>query len=125
MKYLLVFHATRGTEMEAALEVVVLLEIGSSRKELFMDRNHLVFTIEEELGKLGKDGILAYFSCERGHQSTTKDVYILQRWATRWETYVDVTDIEQVKDGDRLTVIPQENSAVVNLASSSTGSFRI
>ena len=68
-------------------------------------------TEQEELDKVGKNGILAYFSCKRGHRSVTKDVYILQRWALKWETYVDVTDLEQVEDGDRLTVIRQEDTS--------------
>jgi len=108
------------SSVKPKMEVAVLLEIESSRKESFVERNHLVFVIEEELGKVGKDGILAYFSCEKGHQSSTKEVYILQRWAAKWEAYVDVTDIEQIKDGDSLTVIPQNNSVFVTSPTSSS-----
>ena len=98
----------------------MLFELGSSRRELHEERDHLVYVIERELANVGKNGILAYFSCERGHQSLTKDVYILQRWALKWETYVDVTDLEQIKDGDRLTVIRQEQSQEDRSTSSSS-----
>ena len=49
----------------------VLLQLGNSKKEVHEDRDHLVYIIEEELDKVGKNGILAYFSCERGHRSVT------------------------------------------------------
>ena len=87
--------------------VSVLFEMDSSRKEMCEERDRLVFAIESELTNVGKSGILAYFSCERDHQSVTTDVYILQRWSLRWQAFVDVTDVDQIEDGDRLTVIRQ------------------
>ena len=98
----------------------VLLEIGGSRKELSVDKGDVVFAVEEELGQLGMDGILAYFSCVRGEEHRTdKRVYILQRWAEKWESFVDVTDVEQIKDGDRLTVVLQSSSCVDAVSESS------
>ena len=95
------------------MSMEVLLEIGGSRKELSVDKGDVVFVVEEELGQLEMDGILAYFSCVRGEQHRTdKRVYILQRWAEKWGSFVDVTDIEQIKDGDRLTVVLQSNNCV-------------
>ena len=78
----------------------------------------MVFVVEEELGKLGMDGILAYFSCVRGEQHRTdKRVYILQRWVEKWKNFVDVTDVDQINNGDRLTVVLEStNPAVVNVA---------
>ena len=95
----------------------LLLQLGNSNKKVHEDRDHLVYIIEEELDKVGRNGILAYFSCERGHRSVTKDVYILQQWDSKWETYVGATDLEQVEDRDRLTVIRQEDTS----SSSATG----
>ena len=102
-------------------KVSVLLELGNSRKEIFEERDHLVYVIEKELTNVGKKGILAYFSCERGHQSLANDVYILQRWASRWETYVDVSDLEQIEDGDRLTVVRQQQEDRSTSSSISAG----
>ena len=53
-------------------KIKVLLEIGKSRKELAVD--HLVYAIKQELGRLGKDGVLAYFSCDPGSRLSTKEV---------------------------------------------------
>ena len=94
---------TRGTgTMEVEDGIEVLLEIDESRRVLAIDKDHLVFSVEEELGKVGKDGLLAYFSCEPGGCHSSKNVYILQRWDRRWNAYVDVSDIAQVVNGDRL-----------------------
>ena len=71
------------------MSMEVLLEIGGSRKELSVDKGDVVFV---ELGQLGMDGILAYFSCVRGEQHRThKRVYILQRWAEKWESRVIIS----------------------------------
>ena len=107
------------------MSMEVLLEIRGSRKELSVDKDNVIFVVEEELGQLGMDGILAYFSCVRGEQyRTDKHVYILQRWAEKWENFVDVTDVEQIKDGDRLTVVQQStNRAAVNAVPEPSESF--
>lgn len=99
-------------------EIEVLLEVGESRRKLTVERDHLVYAIEEELGKLGIDGVLAYFSCEPGSRLSTKQVYILQRWDEKWSTYVDVSDTDQVKSGDRLICTLQQSQ---DSASSSRG----
>ena len=97
------------------MSMEVLLEIGEdSRKELRIDKDNVVFAVEGELGQLGMDGILAYFSCVRGEKHRSdKRVYILQRWSEKWENFVDVTDVEQIKDGDRLTVVLDRAAAEV------------
>ena len=56
------------------------------------------------------------------YTSLKQDLYILQLWALKWETYVNVTDLEQIEDGDRLTVIHQQLENVVTSASSVSNS---
>ena len=90
--------------MGTCLRMEVLLELRESRKTLIATKDNIVFVVEE----LGVDRVLAYFSCpwgERRHGS--KDVYILQRWIDKWKSFVDVTDVDQIQDGDRLTVIKE------------------
>ena len=103
----------------------VLLELGNSRKEIHEEKDYLVCVIEEELKKVGKNDILAYFSCERGHHSLKQDVYILQCWALKWEIYMDVTDLEQIEDGDHLTVIHKQQEDVASSVSSLAGQTTI
>ena len=94
--------------MSTCLLMEVLFELHESRKTLTITKDNVIFTVEEELGKLGVDGVLAYFSCPRGERRHGgKDVYILQRWTEKWKTFVDVPDVDQIQDGDRLTVVQE------------------
>ena len=42
-----------------AREIEVLFEINRSKKELYVSRDELVYTVESEIGSLGVDGVLA------------------------------------------------------------------
>lgn len=57
----------------------VLLEINGLLKVLCVDRDELVFTVENEIGLLGINRVLAYCSCTRRQSSGVNKVYILQR----------------------------------------------
>lgn len=74
--------------------------------------DELVYVLENELGILGIDGVLAYFSCPCtcGQTAGSKQVFILQRWSEKWKSFVDVTDVDQVFDGDHLTIVMQHPS---------------
>ena len=85
----------------------VLLEIDGFRKELTLNRENALFIIEQEVGKLGKDVCLASLSTR---DDSSKVVYFLQRWAKRWKAFVDVTDVSQILNGDRLTVTRHQAS---------------
>lgn len=84
-------------------EIEVLLEVGASRRILETTSENLLLVLQRELGSVGLDGILDLSPST--HESTDKKVFVLQRWADRWHTFVDVTDIAQVKDGDKLTLV--------------------
>ena len=53
-------------------EIEILLEIGESCKELAVERDHLVYAIKQELGRLRKDGILTLFLAILGVSSVLK-----------------------------------------------------
>ena len=99
-------------------EIEVLLEIGESCKELIVGRDRLVYTIKQELGRLGKNGFLAYFSCDPGNRLSAKEVYILQQWDEKWGAYVDVSDADKLETGDRIICTLQQ---LQSNASSSRG----
>ena len=94
-------------EMAEEEMLELLFEVQGSCKPLFLMPGSLVHEIEREIELLGKNGILAYFSSPRGQQLLHKNIYILQRWNERWGKFVDVSDVDQVVDGDRLTITPQ------------------
>ena len=98
------------------MEMEVLFEINSSgqRKVLCLSRDELVVTVECEIGLLaGNEGMLAYFSCPRERRlGLRKRIYILQRWSKEWDIFLDVTDVNEVIDGDylRLTIKLEDGS---------------
>lgn len=78
------------------MEIEVLLEYKGSRRTItcpvasLRDRILVVLGLPDTFGK-------------------PESNYILQRFSSKWQTFVDVTKIEdEVLDGDRLTVIPNE-----------------
>ena len=91
-------------------EIEVLLEVGTSRRILKATTESLLLVLERELGSVGLDGVLALSSGTS--QDTDKNVFIIQRWADRWHTFVDVTDETQVKDGDKLTLTCKPDSSI-------------
>jgi len=92
---------------EEQTELELLFEIQGSSKPLFVSSESVVCEVEKELELSGMNGVLAYFSCPRGQHLPYKNVYILQRWNKRWGKFVDVMDITEVLDGDRLTISSQ------------------
>ncbi len=84
--------------------VNVLLEIGESRKQLSLrqERSSVAIALETELGRQGKDGVIAYLSPNQ--TDTTKDTFLVQRWDTTWNSFVDITDVGEITSGDRLTL---------------------
>lgn len=106
------------------LEMEVLFEVDGSRKIISMSNGTLVYEIKQEIEQLGKNGVLAYFLCVQGEQPPHKNVFILQRWNSKWKVFVDVTDVYQVVDDNRLTITSQvtespSNSNMMTISSSS------
>ena len=90
----------------------VLLEIEQSRIPLTVDKDNIIYIIEEELEKIGMDGILSHFLCPRGiKRHGNKNVFILQRFSDKFKLFVDVTDVDEISDGDRLTIVQANSSS--------------
>ena len=104
------------------MEMEVLFEVDGSRKILSMSNGILVYEIEKEIEQLGKNGILAYFLCVRDEQPPHKNVFILQRWSRKWKGFVDVTDVDQVVNGDQLTITSQVTESWASSSSMMTES---
>ena len=86
-------------------ELDILLEIDGSRRPL---RVTAFTAIERELGKMGKDISLLPLGVSdiSDKVGRTKVPYVLQRWCSKFNTFIDVTDKSQFTDGNRLTVSP-------------------
>ena len=51
--------------------------------------------------RLGKLGVSVRLSAHPGSSKS----YLLQKWSTTWNTYVDVEDVDDMEDKDRVTVV--------------------
>lgn len=61
-----------------------------------------------ELNALGVTDSSVGFAYESG---TSRRAFILQRFSSKWNTFVDVHNAEDVANGDRLTVTPSPVAA--------------
>lgn len=58
------------------------------------------------------DGILSHFSCPRGvKRHGNKNVFILQRFSDKFKLFVDITNVDEISDGDRLTIVQANSSS--------------
>ena len=95
----------------------MLLKLEGSRKQLRGCKEDLPFAIERELGKWGKDACLLPLSASgtdsvSGSATSGKQRFILQRWSSKWSTYVDVSSLSELESGDKLTVVLQPTNTV-------------
>lgn len=91
--------------MESQEEFDILLEIDGSKRPLSVTRDSAFTAVERELGNLGKDISLLPLGVKVSDQKErSKPLYVLQRWCTKFMTFVDVTDKSDFQDGTRLMV---------------------
>ncbi len=89
----------------------VLFEYRGSRRELAVaSPSNLTDIVSEELRNLGRTGAVVLTSEDTlptttGRRQNAPEVYLLQRWSTLWNCYVDVRHSDEVADGDRLAVL--------------------
>ena len=90
----------------------VLLEcVGSRREVAIKDGESFAEKIEGELGKaLGR--AVAVRGSETSRSKDSADIYVLQRWSTKWGAFVDI-EPSQVVDGDKITAVLQTPTSKV------------
>ena len=62
------------------------------------------------LRKIGWHGVVTVLEPDASsvcavQSSSTAPVYILQRWSERWKAFIDVESINEIKDGDKVSII--------------------
>ena len=91
--------------MDAQEEFDVLLEMDGSKRHLTVTCDTALTVVERELGNFDKDiSILPLGERIADQTDRSKPVYVLQRWSSKFMTYIDVTDKTEFTDGTRLTV---------------------
>ena len=91
----------------------ILLEFKGSKRKLTLKRSDsLLCTVEQEMGRLGHDILLA--PIEKSDQTwgnSSKQVFILQKWSDKFQTFVDVTDPLDFHDGDCFNLAPDPQNS--------------
>ena len=100
-----------------AMDVVeVLFEYKGSRRELLHPVSTLCDRIEQELEGLGVAGATVTL-CAGSSQTDDDDSprFFLQRWSSKWQTFVNVESICDIHGDDRLTVVRKPISSPVKV----------
>ena len=108
-----------GTWLRWMEKIKILLEYGGSRRPLSVTRNGcLCNVIERELEKLGcpdPTDPTVQLSAVEVSASEAPSTFLLQRWSTSWNGFVDVETIDDIENHDRLTVVRAPSSQQVLL----------
>ena len=86
------------------LGMEVLVEINGSRRPL---KPFTKESILELIRKHDKDAFLVLDNEDQAGNSP----YILQRWSSKWKTFVDVSSLDEIEEHDKITIIPKPSSA--------------
>ena len=85
----------------------VLLEYKGSKRVIKCANSELCDRVRIELNALGNPNARVYLAGDQSvAQPSSRNDLILQRFVGKWNSFVDVQNIDSVCSGDRLTVIP-------------------
>ena len=89
----------------SVMELSILFEYKGSRKPLGpIKRECVVELIQEELVRYGDTAAVVQLV---GEGSTDGSAYLLQKWSDVWSAYIDVEEIDDLEDKDKVTVVPK------------------
>ena len=106
--------------------MAVLLEYKGCKREInIANVPSACEAVARELKKLGKDALVAISRGECSSSTSTaredgRPVYVLQKWSSKWDTYVDVADVGEINAGDRLTVVAKPTGSPQDSVSQKT-----
>ena len=86
----------------------VLFEYKGSKRTIKCSTRELRDRVCGELDALGVTDSSVGFAHESG---TSNRAFIIQRFSSKWNTFVDVDKAEDVLNGDRVTVVPSPAAA--------------
>ncbi len=104
----------RGTSASNSLgEMELLLVYEDSRRPFTATTDELLPAVCNELRILRVSGqpVVRVLADDEDAQA----YYLLQRWSSKWATYVDVIDASDVVSGDKLTVIRRSRQSPVSM----------
>ena len=93
--------------------VEVLFEYKESKRKLGVTPRSVCAILTQELARFGKEGAVVQLAKPQSSRVTVQPagVYLLQKWSTTWQTYIDVESTAEIVNKDRLTVVPMPGSS--------------
>ena len=89
--------------MAYAEYINVLLEVAESKRPLRSTLANLVSEVTKEAERIAGQPVSLSIASS---SSSTRSTHILQRFSKEWNCFIDVLDIKDVQDRDRLTIAP-------------------
>ena len=97
--------------MDEEDQLTILFEFQGSRKELSIFPCDICNRLEEELRQMGIGGAIVTLD-DKIRESP--EHYFIQRWCIKWNNFVNINHVEQIKEYDKITVVPNiQNSTEV------------
>lgn len=103
-----------GGGKQRSLDLLLVFDSHKSEKNItFSNEEDLLHQIEKGFKVYQSDLRLQLISaCEVSCDFTSDSTYNLQRYSPKWEVYVDVTDVLQICNGDKLTITLQKRKDI-------------
>ena len=85
----------------------LLLDFQGSKRQIVVPTCDVVCeAVTKELRRWKEDSVVK-ISNDCSSSSEPARVFILQRWSSKWNMFVDVQNLDEIVDRDRITVIPR------------------
>lgn len=78
----------------------LLIEFGEVRRAVHVEKEAILSSVEKEVRKFEPTAIVSLTLDSK----ESCDVFLLQRYSDYWKCYVNVSSIDEVAQGDKLTV---------------------
>lgn len=96
------------------MTVEVLFEYKDSKRKLTLDPEQVCETITEELAnRFGKKNPVVCLSKPLTSDASLSppEQFLLQKWSSTWQSFIDVEHTGEIEDKDRLTVVTMPGSS--------------
>ena len=85
-------------------DIDILLDYKGSRKDCKATHSTLCMCIQQQLHSFGEsDPVVLSGSCPEP-ESSNQEIFLLQKWSAKWNTFVNVDRVEEINDQDRVSV---------------------
>ena len=101
---------TCAKNLVAKMECSILLEFKGSKRQIKYEntsQDDIIKLCEEEMRVIARDkNVRLVIDLKDYHKAEGEKPYLLQRFSTEWDMFVDVIDVIEIDDRDHLKAVP-------------------